>query len=328
MKSNGHCLIYCFGLFLYKAAPDASDDQFESLSAFSETDLTCKMTSAESDLTLTPSTQNGKVIQSKVDFLRCLSVVLMLASFCKFWTFLPPPPGVKSTNHVRDEPTVQIYFPSDIRAAGIKDVVRNFIREAKMVCCLFLFIFSSWFSSKCTHGVVVIYHITEHAMSPSSTCAGFGHSDGMLQWCGAAVWHPGGLQEEERVCSPAAWPLQPPPVRRHVAGARTWWQKLPCEFAEPLSFTRFSAKHVQTEVDWQDEEHERGDPGLLYMPGAEQTRDDLKACKTACCRTACDWQSKTTLWWCYGIHFDYFFSVTGFYIIHWMFLQQWAVLSQ
>lgn len=37
-----------------------------------------------------------------------------------------------------------------MRAAGIKDVVRNFIREAKMVSCLFLFVFSSQFSSKCT----------------------------------------------------------------------------------------------------------------------------------------------------------------------------------
>lgn len=62
----------------------------------------------------------------------------MLASFCKSKHFFSQT-GITSTNHVHDEPTVQIYFPSDIRAAGIKDVVRSFIREAKMVCCLSLF---------------------------------------------------------------------------------------------------------------------------------------------------------------------------------------------
>lgn len=57
---------------------------------------------------------------------------------------------------------------------------------------------------------------------------------------------------------------------------------------EPLPYQRFSAKRVQTEVDWQDEELERGEPRLVYMPGAEQTRASLKACKAVCCHAACD----------------------------------------
>lgn len=137
-KSNGRCLIYCVGpLFFYAAAPDASGDQFERLSVFSETELTYKMTSAETELTLTPNRENGKVNRTKVELLCGVP-----ASFCKFRTFLSCPPGVTGTNEVQDEPTVQIYLPSDLRPAGIKDVVRNFIREAKMVCA---FPVSVWF---------------------------------------------------------------------------------------------------------------------------------------------------------------------------------------
>lgn len=86
-----------------------------------------------------------------------LTVCLFAGVFCSRLSanskHFSSPPGVTSANHVRDEPTVQIYFPSDIRAAGIKDVVRNFIRESKMVCCLFPLVLSSYFSSKPTRAV-------------------------------------------------------------------------------------------------------------------------------------------------------------------------------
>lgn len=43
-------------------------------------------------------------------------------------------PGVKRTDQVQDEPSFEIYFQSDSRAAGMKDLVREFIRKATMVC--------------------------------------------------------------------------------------------------------------------------------------------------------------------------------------------------
>ncbi len=42
-------------------------------------------------------------------------------------------PDVKWTDPVRDEPDVKVYFQSDCRAAGMKDLVREFIRKARMV---------------------------------------------------------------------------------------------------------------------------------------------------------------------------------------------------
>lgn len=65
--------------FFYAAAPDASDDQIERLSVFSEAELTYKMTSAETELTLTPNRENGKVNRTKVELL-----CRVPASFCKF----------------------------------------------------------------------------------------------------------------------------------------------------------------------------------------------------------------------------------------------------
>lgn len=57
-------------------------------------------------------------------------------------------------------------------------------------------------------------------------------------------------------------------------------------------FSRLQYERVQTEVDWRGRGEEsffatslRGDPGLQYMPGAEQTRAGLKARKGACCWT-------------------------------------------
>lgn len=111
----------------------------------------------------------------------------------------------------------------------------------------------------CSHGVVGHYHTLVHVKHGGSgaqliipVCAGLGHSDGLLQWRGAAVWPPGGLQEEERVRSSAAWPPQPQPVRQHVAGPQTRQQKLPCECVRPLPwcpfpfFFSFFLKRVQT----------------------------------------------------------------------------------
>lgn len=66
---------------------------------------------------------------------------LFVLSICNSERFSSPP-GVTSTNHVSDEATVQIYFQSDLRAAGIKDVVRNFIKKAKMVRAFSVF---KWF---------------------------------------------------------------------------------------------------------------------------------------------------------------------------------------
>lgn len=40
---------------------------------------------------------------------------------------------VKRTDRVQDEPRVEIYFQSDSRAAGMKDMVREFIRKATEV---------------------------------------------------------------------------------------------------------------------------------------------------------------------------------------------------
>lgn len=69
------------------------------------------------------------------------------------------------TNQVQDESTVQIYFPSDIRPAGIKDVVRSFIREAKMVCVrflpLFIFLFFVLIQLR-SHGMLRLYPIPAH----------------------------------------------------------------------------------------------------------------------------------------------------------------------
>lgn len=42
-------------------------------------------------------------------------------------------PDVKWTDPVLDESRVEVYFQSDSRAAGMKDLVREFIRKAKMV---------------------------------------------------------------------------------------------------------------------------------------------------------------------------------------------------
>lgn len=42
-------------------------------------------------------------------------------------------PDVKWTDPVLDEPNVEVYFQSDCRAAGMKDLVREFIRKARMV---------------------------------------------------------------------------------------------------------------------------------------------------------------------------------------------------
>lgn len=75
----------------------------------------------------------------------------------------------------------------------------------------------------------VTYSVSE------SVCAGLSHSDGQLQWCGAAVWPPGGEQEEERVHSPAAWSSQPEPVHQDVAGPQPQQQKLPSESLHHLT---------------------------------------------------------------------------------------------
>lgn len=37
------------------------------------------------------------------------------------------------TNQVEDKSSIEIYFHSDTRAAGMKDMVREFIRKATMV---------------------------------------------------------------------------------------------------------------------------------------------------------------------------------------------------
>lgn len=52
--------------------------------------------------------------------------------FFRFLFFLSLP-DVKCTNPVLVRPSVEIYFQCDSRAAGLKDVVREFIRKANMV---------------------------------------------------------------------------------------------------------------------------------------------------------------------------------------------------
>lgn len=46
------------------------------------------------------------------------------------------PPGVKTD---LDQPSFEIYFQSDTRAASMKDLVREFIRKATRVCVLVCF---------------------------------------------------------------------------------------------------------------------------------------------------------------------------------------------
>lgn len=52
---------------------------------------------------------------------------------------------VKSSGPVLVKQMIQVFFPSDCRAAGMKDLVRQFIRKAKLVCldvsvCFFVYV--------------------------------------------------------------------------------------------------------------------------------------------------------------------------------------------
>uniref|UniRef100_A0A3B4UAQ6 Family with sequence similarity 83 member A n=1 Tax=Seriola dumerili TaxID=41447 RepID=A0A3B4UAQ6_SERDU len=55
---------------------------------------------------------------------------------------LLPLPDVKWTDPVLSEPRVQLYFQSDSRGAGMKDVVREFIRKAKLALAIVMDSFS------------------------------------------------------------------------------------------------------------------------------------------------------------------------------------------
>ncbi|XP_039973735.1 protein FAM83A-like [Xiphias gladius] len=91
------------------ADPGESDDdhhkEFESLSAGSQCATQCPAVSTESDPTV------EGLGQSNVK-------------------------DVKWTDPVPDEPSVRVYFQSDSRAAGMKDLVREFIRKAKMALAI------------------------------------------------------------------------------------------------------------------------------------------------------------------------------------------------
>lgn len=63
---------------------------------------------------------------------------------------------MKQTEDVRDEPNIEIYFQSGSRAASMKDLVRNFIRKATMVCAGSLCV--SLFACTCAH--IVYWDIT------------------------------------------------------------------------------------------------------------------------------------------------------------------------
>lgn len=69
--------------------------------------------------------------------------------FLQFLNIVFSPPGVKQTEDVRDEPNVEIYFQSGSRAASMKDLVRNFIRKATMVCAGTLYV--PLFACMCSH---------------------------------------------------------------------------------------------------------------------------------------------------------------------------------
>ncbi|GAA6224397.1 protein FAM83A [Lates japonicus] len=97
------------------ADPGASDDddykELESLSADSQSATQCPAVFADSDPTL------AGVGQSNVA-------------------------DVKWTDPVLGHPSVEIYFQSDSRAAGMKDVVREFIRKANMALAIVMDSFS------------------------------------------------------------------------------------------------------------------------------------------------------------------------------------------
>ncbi|KAI3361371.1 hypothetical protein L3Q82_013550 [Scortum barcoo] len=95
------------------ADPGASDDDDEelgSLSAGSQSITQCPALSTDSDPTVT-----GLDLSSR---------------------------DVKWTDSVLDEPSVEVYFQSDCRAAGMKDLVREFIRKARMALAIVVNSFS------------------------------------------------------------------------------------------------------------------------------------------------------------------------------------------
>ncbi|XP_041798296.1 protein FAM83A [Chelmon rostratus] len=81
------------------ASHDDDDEELESLFAGSQSATRCPAMSTDSDPTVAGLDLSGQK-------------------------------DVKRTDRVQDEPRVEIYFQSDSRAAGMKDMVREFIRKA------------------------------------------------------------------------------------------------------------------------------------------------------------------------------------------------------
>ncbi|XP_037641630.1 uncharacterized protein LOC119497524 [Sebastes umbrosus] len=99
---------------LYAADPGASDDgdkELESLSAGSQCATQCPAVSTDSDPTVA-----------------CLD--------------LSSQKDMNRTDLVLDEPNVEVYFQSCCRASGVKDLVREFIRKAKMALAIVMESFS------------------------------------------------------------------------------------------------------------------------------------------------------------------------------------------
>uniref|UniRef100_A0A8C4DLS8 Family with sequence similarity 83 member A n=1 Tax=Dicentrarchus labrax TaxID=13489 RepID=A0A8C4DLS8_DICLA len=80
---------------------------------------------------------------------KCLMHFIGKSVFDLFRSHLPPSlimflliPDVKRTDCILDKPSIEVYFQTDSRAAGIKDLVREFIRKPTMVLAIVMDNFS------------------------------------------------------------------------------------------------------------------------------------------------------------------------------------------